>query len=201
MSRWRKGLLSKARSAINFWGACGAVGACPLALPPPCRESSPTASPPPGMPSPGMLQSAVPAPSTRTIHFAPPLLVLPTLAPLFGRGEAAIGETLTRADLLLVVELGQKRPPQLQEHPRFLLEAAPTGGGAAIPRGSSLQGAPVQRIHRMPSKHLRSSARGRPPLGCGLGNGKWTRIFCHCSSVQCLQAMPPAYQRPESVLK
>jgi hypothetical protein len=30
--------------------------------------------------------------------------------------------------------------------------------------GSSFQGAPVQRIQRIPSKHLRSSAGGRPAL-------------------------------------
>lgn len=73
--------------------------------------------------------------------------------------------------------------------------------GLPYRRGSSLQGAPVHRIQRMPSKHLRASARGRPPLGRGRGGGKWTRIFSHCSSVKCLQAMPPAYYRPEEVLK
>ena len=39
--------------------------------------------------------------------------------------------------------------------------------GLPYRRGSSLQGAPVQRIQRMPSKHFRSSARGRPPRGLG----------------------------------
>jgi hypothetical protein len=73
--------------------------------------------------------------------------------------------------------------------------------GLPYRRGNSLQGAPVHKIQRMPSKHFRSSARGRPPLECGWGGGRWTRIFSHCSSGNCLQAMPLVYHRPEEVLK
>jgi hypothetical protein len=38
--------------------------------------------------------------------------------------------------------------------------------------GSSLQGAPVQRIQRIPLKHFRASTRGRPPFGRGAGGGR-----------------------------
>jgi hypothetical protein len=55
--------------------------------------------------------------------------------------------------------------------------------GLPYRRGSSLQGALVQRIQRMPSKHLRSSAHGRPPFGAGLCAGRCSRISSHCRSV------------------
>lgn len=61
-------------------------------------------------------------------------------------------------------------------------------------RGNSLQGAPVQRIQRIPSKQGRSSSGGRPPLRSFLrqgffrsGNCSWT--FSHCRSVSFFQAM------------
>jgi hypothetical protein len=38
-----------------------------------------------------------------------------------------------------------------------------------------------------------------PPLG--LGGGRCTRIFSQCSSVKCLQAMPPVYSGLAEVLK
>lgn len=55
--------------------------------------------------------------------------------------------------------------------------------------GNSLQGAPVHSIHKMPSKHLRSSARGRPPLvftGC---SGRCDLTAAHCCDVNCFQAI------------
>ena len=55
--------------------------------------------------------------------------------------------------------------------------------------GNSLQGAPVQRIQRMPSKHLRLSADGRPPLRERLGSGKCGSMAFHCLSVTLRQAM------------
>jgi hypothetical protein len=48
--------------------------------------------------------------------------------------------------------------------------------------GNSLQGAPVQRIQRMPSKHLRSSSGGRPPLRDRLRLGKCCFMSSHCLS-------------------
>src|SRR5712692_458009 len=60
--------------------------------------------------------------------------------------------------------------------------------------GSSLHGAPVQRTHRMPSKHRRESARGRPPWGRRLLRGRCGRIRSHCASVSARQAMPSRYR-------
>lgn len=50
-------------------------------------------------------------------------------------------------------------------------------------RGSAFHGAPVQRIHRMPSKHLRGSAGGRPPRGLRLRRGSCGAIRAHCASL------------------
>jgi hypothetical protein len=55
--------------------------------------------------------------------------------------------------------------------------------------GSSLHGAPVHRIQRMPSKRRRASRRGRPPRGDTCGCGRWTRITCHCCVVSPRHAM------------
>jgi hypothetical protein len=49
--------------------------------------------------------------------------------------------------------------------------------------GKSAQGAPVRRIHRMPSKTLRLSAQGLPPFLLNFGFGKNFSIFFHCSFV------------------
>ena len=48
--------------------------------------------------------------------------------------------------------------------------------------GNSLQGAPVHKIHKMPSKHLRSSSGGRPPLRDRLRLGKCCFMSSHCLS-------------------
>ncbi len=50
-------------------------------------------------------------------------------------------------------------------------------------RGSALQGAPVHRIHSMPSKHVRGSAGGRPPRGLPLRRGSCGAIRAHCTSL------------------
>ena len=55
--------------------------------------------------------------------------------------------------------------------------------------GSSLQGAPVHRIQRMPSKHWRSSSGGRPPLRERRRLGKCCFMSSHCSSVTARQAI------------
>ena len=55
--------------------------------------------------------------------------------------------------------------------------------------GNSLHWAPVQRIQRMPSKHSRSSAQGRPPLRLGLRTGRCLRVSSHCLSVSPRQVM------------
>lgn len=61
--------------------------------------------------------------------------------------------------------------------------------GLAYCFGSSLQGAPVQRIQSIPSKQRRSSTRGRPPLGLGFDLGRCLETASHCASVRCLQAI------------
>ena len=55
--------------------------------------------------------------------------------------------------------------------------------------GNSLHWAPVHRIQRMPSKHLRSSTQGRPPFRFGLRTGSCVRTSSHCLSVSSRQAM------------
>ena len=59
--------------------------------------------------------------------------------------------------------------------------------------GNSLHGAPVQRIQRTPSKHLRSSAGGRPPFVRRLRHGSSALINSHCLSVTARQVI--AYLR------
>jgi hypothetical protein len=49
--------------------------------------------------------------------------------------------------------------------------------------GKSCQRAPLRRIHKMPSKTLRSGAGGRPPRGRGGRWGSKGRIFSHWASV------------------
>src|SRR5579875_2956215 len=49
--------------------------------------------------------------------------------------------------------------------------------------GMSCQRAPERSSHSSPSRHSRSSARGRPPLGEGGCCGSKGAMRCHCSSV------------------
>ena len=49
--------------------------------------------------------------------------------------------------------------------------------------GNTFHGAPVHRIHRMPPKHLRSSAGGRPPRGPRLRRSSCGAIRVHCASL------------------
>jgi len=63
--------------------------------------------------------------------------------------------------------------------------------------GSSLHGAPVQRIHRIPSKHRRASATGRPPRGRYFAGGRCGRIWSHWASVRWRQAMQPPFGKGE----
>ena len=61
-------------------------------------------------------------------------------------------------------------------------------------RGSAFHGAPVHRIHRMPSRHLRGSAGGRPPRGFRLRRGRCGAIRAHCASLsRPLNAMAPLH--------
>jgi hypothetical protein len=63
-------------------------------------------------------------------------------------------------------------------------------------RGNSLHGAPVHRIHRMPSTQRRSSKRGRPPRGGALGWWRWTRMASQGVFVSPRHAMnrPPCWR-------
>src|SRR5262249_56111967 len=82
--------------------------------------------------------------------------------PFFRRSEAAIHEALIPADLLSVVELVEKGSPERQKHPRLfpLPEAAPAGGGAAVPRR---QLAPRGAGPEAPHAALQTSPRAGPP--------------------------------------
>jgi hypothetical protein len=55
--------------------------------------------------------------------------------------------------------------------------------GLVYLRGNSLQGAPVQRIQRMPSKHFRASIGGRPPRSLARWAGRCSARRAHCTSV------------------
>jgi len=60
--------------------------------------------------------------------------------------------------------------------------------------GNTFHGAPVHKIHRMPSKHLRSSAGGRPPRGLRLRRGNCGAIRAHSASLsRPLNAMAPLH--------
>lgn len=50
-------------------------------------------------------------------------------------------------------------------------------------RGSIFHGAPLHRIHRMPSKHRRGSAAGRPPRGLCWRRGTCGAIRAHSASL------------------
>jgi hypothetical protein len=52
-------------------------------------------------------------------------------------------------------------------------------------RGRSYQRAPLRSTHRIPSRHRRALALGRPPRGSGAGTGMKSEISSHCSSVSC----------------
>jgi hypothetical protein len=49
--------------------------------------------------------------------------------------------------------------------------------------GKSCQRAPLRKIHKRPSRTLRSGAGGRPPRGCDGRRGSNGRIFSHWASV------------------
>ena len=67
--------------------------------------------------------------------------------------------------------------------------------GSGYMAGKSFHLAPVLRIQRIPSRHSRSSAGGRPPLGFLRRLGSNGSIFLHCSSVnigtRTLIGLPP----------
>lgn len=51
--------------------------------------------------------------------------------------------------------------------------------------GKSFQRAPDRRIQRIPSKHAREDARGRPPYAETGRSGNKSAIRSHCSSLSC----------------
>jgi hypothetical protein len=57
-------------------------------------------------------------------------------------------------------------------------------------RGSAFQGAPVQRIHKIPSRHWRSGIAGRPPFDERFRFGNNGLIRLHCSSVNSFMVAP-----------
>jgi hypothetical protein len=63
--------------------------------------------------------------------------------------------------------------------------------------GSSLHGAPVHRIQRMPSKQRRSSRGGRPPRGLRLRLGSCASMSFHCLSVTARQVIDLVSYRKE----
>jgi hypothetical protein len=66
--------------------------------------------------------------------------------------------------------------------------------GLSYRGGGSLHGSPVRSTHRMPSKHRRGSARGRPPWGPRFSRGRCSRIRSHCASLSARHAMLSRYE-------
>jgi hypothetical protein len=76
--------------------------------------------------------------------------------------------------------------------------------GEANSSGKNRHAAPVCRIHRMPSKHPRFDAQGRPRLSCRrLGGGSMGSTNSHCSSVNsfCRFLMTEAHQLTRLIRK
>lgn len=140
--------------------------------------------------------SGVPEPSTSTIHFVPlPRLVFPTLSPLFFAGAKlpSTKDSFHRILSLFCNSLGKARYSSSRTpFSSHSCNRRQQVLGLAYSFGSSLQGTPVQRIHRIPSKHFLSSARRRPPLGRGGEGGRCSFIFSHCASVKCRQLIIPS---------
>jgi hypothetical protein len=61
--------------------------------------------------------------------------------------------------------------------------------------GKSFHLAPLRSTQRIPSKHARLSAGGRPPRRERLGSGRNGRIFSHCESVSSLLVMANPFAR------
>src|SRR6266436_2506052 len=80
-------------------------------------------------------------------------------SPFFRRSKTAVQKRFAPLQLLALVQLAQKRPPDVQPN------------------------APLRKIHRIPSSTRRFSIHGRPPLRCLGGLGSKGAIFFHCASV------------------
>jgi hypothetical protein len=77
-------------------------------------------------------------------------------------------------------------------------------GGEGYLSGRKRQADPVRRIHRMPSKHARFEAQGRPRLSFRrLGGGNIGSINSHCSSVTncCRFFIEAVVQKPGLIRK
>jgi hypothetical protein len=88
-----------------------------------------------GTPSPGMLPAEYPrhrpVPST---SFPSRVWFYPQRVPFFCRGKTAIGKAFIPTNLFLILQLGEKRPPDLKERPILfpLLEPPPARAWAAV---------------------------------------------------------------------
>lgn len=117
---------------------------------------------PPGKPPPSVLRAEYPCRSQSS----------PPADPFSCTDEHAIDEALTPADLLASERGSRKARHRLSSASpsAYAFRRRWTALGEPYRWGNSLQGAPVHRIQRTPSKHRRSSSGGRPPLRW---RGRW----------------------------
>jgi hypothetical protein len=94
-----------------------------------------------------------------------PRAVLPTRSPLCAPSRTGPRAALVPADLLGGVAVVEQRAPSGQQHTGLgsRPEAAWPARFEPYRVGRALQGAPVHKTQRMPSKHRRSLSGGRPP--------------------------------------
>jgi hypothetical protein len=91
-------------------------------------------------------------------------------APLFRWSQAALGTAFVPASLVRIVELGQERPPSLQESPALcpLVEPAPTGTGAAVSAGECTPWYPAPQAPEEALNTAPMVAPGPPTTGSRL---------------------------------
>jgi hypothetical protein len=124
-------------------------------------------------------------PSATTIHFVFfPRLVFPKSSPLFCvskapsiRGSSQLIRPCSLSSSIIVCHISRNTPAS--SHFTNLLGHVLREGNLS---GKSFQRTALLSNHPMPSKQLRSSVLGQPPLGCSTFKIK-RLTFSHCSSV------------------
>ena len=106
--------------------------------------------------------------------------------PLFGRGKAAVQESVFPVKQALADQRTHHRLPRGEPHALLFppLQPSPASRRQRILSGKNLHAAPVCNTHRMPSKQARLEAQGRPRLSLRrFGAGSSGAINSHCASL------------------